>query len=272
MMRGLVATLVMAALVTAAGCNTSVVVDSNCPADAPAAGAPCTAGASCEYQDGPCQTTFTCDAQEKAWKAEDTTCVPAAVDCWTASDGDVCAVPGDSCGEGAGPCGGGFENTCGDDHRWHASDYGYGDCCDDSCWNECSGWEACPATAPAEGEGCYPYCPGTTSCSYPTTCGSMVATCGDDYAWHLIVPDCPPPPVDPCTQQGTESACVDAGCRWLVPGCGTPPLPEAGCYAPNDCVPGDCADPYSTCQQVVVDPCWNKGCDACSTTAFVCLP
>jgi hypothetical protein len=275
MMRGLVAALVTAtaALLTAAGCNTSVVVDSGCPADKPVTGALCTPkGESCDYQDGPCQMTFACDAMEKTWKVETSTCVPAAVDCWSASEGDVCAIPGDSCGEGSGECGGGFESFCGDDHLWSVSYYEDEGCCYDECWNECAGWETCPSSPPAEGEGCYPYCPGTTSCSYPTNCGGVQATCGDDYQWHLIIGECPPPPMDPCSLQGTETECTNAGCRWLVPGCGTPSLPQAGCHAPTDCTPADCESLYSTCQQVVVDPCWNKACDACSMTVSLCLP
>jgi hypothetical protein len=275
MMRGLVAAalVTLAGLLTAAGCNTSVVVNSNCPAAKPVTGAICaSADESCQYQDGPCLMTFTCGAQEKTWHVEASTCEPAAVDCWSASDGDVCAIPGETCGEGSGECGGGFESTCGDDHRWMTAYYDYDDCCYDECGDPCEAFFTCPANQPFEGDPCEPYCPGTESCNYPSTCGISVATCGDDYTWHVNYGECPPPPVDPCTLQGTELECMNAGCRWLVPGCGTPALPQAGCYAPVDCTPGDCISPYSTCQQVIADPCWNKDCDACSMTVSVCLP
>lgn len=275
MMRGLVAALVVtaAALMTAAGCNSSVVVASGCPGDKPVTGAACDApGESCQIQDGPCEMTFTCGSgAEQTWKASASTCNPAAVDCWSASEGDVCANPGESCGEG-GECGG-FENICGDDHRWHTAyldggDCCYDECCYDGCW--CEWTEPCPATPPFEGEPCDPECQYDT-CTYGEgMCGATSATCGADYAWHLLISDCPPP--DPCPAQGTELECLNAGCRWLVPGCGEPPLPKEGCYAPFDCAPGDCAGPNSTCQQVVTNPCWNQACDACGALVSVCLP
>ncbi len=266
-MHKIMAALVVAAgFVTAAGCGSTVVTGSGCPEQKPVTGAICTApGESCDYQDGPCVMTFACDAQEKAWSVDSSVCVPAAVDCWAASDGDVCAIPGETCGEG-GDCGG-FENECGDDHRWQTVYYDGGD-----CWDPCEGFYECPATPPAEGSACEPSCPGTSACNYPDGCGGTYATCGDDGQWHLAIGDCPPPPVDPCSAYGAQTDCEASGCRWLVPGCGDPPLPQAGCYAPTDCTPADCASPYFTCQEVVYDPCYGQACNACGASAFLCLP
>ena len=263
MKRGWAAALVVAAaFVMGAGCKTSVEVGSGCPAAMPASGAACdAAGESCDYTDGQCTTTFQC--AEGTWETGAQDCLSPPVDCWSASEGDFCAVPGDSCGEGAGWCAGGFENTCGDDHRWHTGYYEGANCCPE--------WAQCPATEPYEGEACDP-CYDATDCSYEGFCGGSYASCGQDGVWHVAVSDCPPPPIDPCAELGTQADCEATGCRWLIPGCGEPALPNAGCFAPTDCTPGDCYSPYSSCQEVVIDPCWDKACAACGMTVSLCLP
>ncbi|MEO7331340.1 MAG: hypothetical protein ABI193_22380 [Minicystis sp.] len=118
------------------------------------------------------------------------------------------------------------------------------------------------------------------TCQYPDNCGgSTMASCGTleggAPAWQLShdAPPCNPPAPEPCTQYGEPAACqADAMCAWLVPGCGEPPLPVAGCHSKTpcasdaDCVSGD------VCTTVVIDPCWMQACDACGETVLVCLP
>jgi hypothetical protein len=65
---------------------------------------------------------------------------------------------------------------------------------------------------------------------------------------------------------------ADPGCRWLEPGCSDPKLPAAGCFDENDCQSdADCKQPGLSCMPVIVDPCWNKGCDLCVAKATVCV-
>ncbi|APR82259.1 Hypothetical protein A7982_07608 [Minicystis rosea] len=258
--------VVAAGMMTAAGCNTSIEVGTGCPGAVPERDAACSnSGDACAYQDGPCAMTFTCDATAHTWQIQSSVCQPAAVDCWAASEGDVCANPGESCGEG-GECGGGFFNDCGDDHLWHTSYADGGDC----CWEE----NTCSGQAPYEGQPCIACDPVT--CEYPSDCSLSVlsATCGPDGVWHLSVEDdCPPPPPFDCANLDTQEACISqSGCRWLVPGCGEPALPEAGCFASTDCTPSDDAcGPGESCQEVVFNPCWDSNCDACGAPAHVCL-
>jgi len=263
--------VVAAAMATAAGCQGSVNVGGeDCPASAPAAGDACTAGPpgeairapTCDYADGPCQMSFSCT--DHTWGLETAVCVPAAVDCWSASEGDVCAVPGDSCGEDTG-CGSGFLNECGDDHRWHMSESFGGGCCD------CCGGGECPAIAPAEGSYCDP-CYDPPSCDYEGFCGGGTASCGPDGLWHTNYGDCPPPPAESCSVYGSDGECIaDPSCRWLEPGCMGPMPAQAGCYPAADCTDTSC-DSGLSCQFVDVDPCWNKDCSECSAGAYVCLP
>lgn len=259
--------LMTAAFLMAAGCNTSVQVTSGCPAALPTAGASCAApGESCVFQDGPCKETLSCPSSAApVWQSDGVSCTPAAVDCWVASEGDVCAIPGDGCGEGDGPCGSGFQNDCGDDHRWHTSSIG-GDCCD--C---CPDSSACPFNPPSDGQSCDP-CLDSPMCAYDEQCGGGTsASCGDDGVWHVFTSDCPPPAMEPCYLFAGESDCALAPyCRWLVPGCIDPTVPTAGCYPIDDCTPGACA-PSETCAEVNADPCYNKGCSACAATVAVCL-
>ena len=265
MMRAWTAAVMVVAtgLLTAAGCNTSVTVSSSCPPAMPAKDAPCTTDSeSCPYQDGPCTMTFTCDAAEHTWQIASSVCQPTAVDCWAATNGDICAIPGQSCGGGS-ECGG-FFNECGDNHRWRASYAHGGDCC--------SGPEnQCPSAPPSEGEPCDP-CADLSTCDYPADCSNLSAICGPDGYWHVsIEDDCPPPPLDDCGLFGSPETCTAApGCRRLVPGCGEPQLPAAGCFSKLACIASGCAQ-TQTCQEVVYDPCWNSECDACGAPTFVCL-
>ncbi len=242
------------------GCGGSVVIggqDPECPTAAPKAGDACSVTASgCAYQDGPCKETLSCDAASGAWQKAALTCSPAATDCWSATDGDVCAVVGESCGDSAPPCFT-FSNTCGADHLWHRSSSG-----DDG--------GTCPEVQPQEGESCA-ICYTSLSCDYPGSCGGAYASCGPDGLWHVATGDCPPPPVDYCTFNDKQASCeTDPGCRWLTPGCNPSGLTLTGCFQASECSPDSCM-PGTTCQKVTYDPCFGKGCDACGAETSVCL-
>ncbi|MDI3287844.1 hypothetical protein [Polyangium sp. 15x6] len=134
--------------------------------------------------------------------------------------------------------------------------------------------QPCPPEMPSQGEACS----GTMICNYEFDdgCGpkTVLASCQDDvWVINAGVSCNPPVPVpDTCQAIATEAECDAAeNCRWLVPGCGMPALPQAGCFAELDCVDVPCAD-GKTCQEAVVNPCHNKPCDACGMTVSVCLP
>jgi hypothetical protein len=262
MMRGWLAALGFAAMawVTAAGCTTTIVEGGGCPASRPELTTACgAAGALCDYPDSStCATTYLC-ADDGLWALQSSTC--PTTDCEEGADGGYCAEVGQSCGE-SGECGG-FETTCGEDHTWSTTWY------DELC---CGGGGSCPDTLPLASDSCDP-CSDSTSCSYPTDCGVAVASCSPDGSWLIEPGDCPPPPSSGCEQLLDEASCATSPeCRWLVPGCGTPQLPAAGCFPSADCAPGSCGDPATTCQTVIHDPCYNKGCDACSAPVSLCLP
>lgn len=252
------------------GCGSVVEVGgqpSSCPASPPKAGSPCDpSAAGCNYTVGPCAVALSCNPEIGAWQSLTTSCLPAAKECWSAQDGDVCANVGETCGESSGPCAPSFYNTCGEDHHWFSSGSttGGGDDC-------CPLNGTCPATMPHEGDDC-DACYGPPACSYPSTCGGDYASCGPDAKWHIAYGDCPPPPPpDFCGSQSTQGACeMDAGCRWMTPGCGENPPWVAGCFQNTDCTPGDCA-PGGSCQMVTYNPCLDKNCDACGAPAYLCI-
>jgi hypothetical protein len=130
----------------------------------------------------------------------------------------------------------------------------------------------CPANEPMNGEACY----ATSVCSYAASnsCGpgSNSATCNDGI-WNVQWdgPTCEP---EYCVY-ATEAECTAvADCRWLVPGCDMPALPEAGCFPNADCTTDMdyCAAIGKTCGQASINPCYNLACDACGMTVSVCLP
>jgi hypothetical protein len=52
-----------------------------------------------------------------------------------------------------------------------------------------------------------------------------------------------------------------------------PSLPNAGCFPVADCTGDmDCSVMGETCQQVSINPCYNKSCDACGMIVGLCLP
>ncbi|MCA9619343.1 MAG: hypothetical protein KC731_09975 [Myxococcales bacterium] len=117
--------------------------------------------------------------------------------------------------------------------------------------------EICPADLP--------FCPP----------GSGQATC-QNGVWIVDGPDCNPPPPLPCESYLDATSCeADFACRWLVPGCTEPQpaFPEEGCFPKTPCVigPPDPCGGGSTCTQVIVDPCWNAGCDACYAETTICV-
>jgi hypothetical protein len=85
--------------------------------------------------------------------------------------------------------------------------------------------------------------------------------------------DCAPSPLG-CGENLDPTTCADRdSCRWLEPGCGTPPLPAAGCYeqASIGCTSdGDCTE-GRTCLERVIDPCAQSTCNACGQTISLCL-
>ncbi|MFT3767026.1 MAG: hypothetical protein QM820_16130 [Minicystis sp.] len=262
MVRAWMAALVLvgAGFITAAGCNGSVAITAGCPVSKPELGSACDAtSASCTYQDGTCTVSFSCTA-DHVWFASNPTCEPIPVPCEDAHDGDFCLVPGESCGD-LGECGG-QTTDCGDDHRWMTTYY------DDFC---CGAPFGCPEQLPVAGQVCDP-CTDASGCGFPADCGTVYADCGDDGFWHTYLDGDCPMITDPCKMHFAEDECgADPTCRWLVPGCSQPALPQAGCFAIDECTPGGCG-PFATCEQVEIDPCYKKGCDACSTGTSVCLP
>jgi hypothetical protein len=133
----------------------------------------------------------------------------------------------------------------------------------------------CPAAEPAQASPCSE--PATCTYTVDYGCGpeTNTATC-DGATWSVQWggASCNPPPPDYCSTIAAEMDCMaDPACRWLTPGCGTPPLPQAGCFAATDCTGDfDCVISGGTCQQAAINPCYNLACDACSMTVSVCLP
>lgn len=96
----------------------------------------------------------------------------------------------------------------------------------------------------------------------PQENGSQCGACGAELQ-ACVFPDC---------TLLDEAGCEAAGCRYLVPGCTDPALPEAGCFPADDCqTDADCGAGL-TCQDAVYDPCAGEDCDACGASARICLP
>lgn len=153
--------------------------------------------------------------------------------------------------------------------------------CKDDAWSIDAGIscnppppDPCPVEPPTWEDPCNT----VLTCSYELSdgCGqyTTTATC-DGMSWSIDgVPPCnpPEPTPDPCFFLTTEEACnADATCRWLVPGCGVPALPEAGCFAQADCTDNVSCWDGAACGEVVIDPCHNKPCDVCGIAVKVCL-
>src|SRR4051794_2145591 len=86
------------------GCGSGAVSDPQppgCPTAAPKPGDACSAATTgCSYQEGPCEVGYSCSGPKGTWQVSGTTtCSPTAKECWSAQEGDVCALVGDACGE-----------------------------------------------------------------------------------------------------------------------------------------------------------------------------
>lgn len=132
----------------------------------------------------------------------------------------------------------------------------------------------CPLEPPVAGETCFGF--GTCNYSVDFGCGPqpVAASCYgfDTGVWEVTTAECVPPMVD-CASLTAEADCTaQLACRWLVPGCDTPPLPQVGCFPATDCTTDtDCTIAGQVCTQVAIDPCYMKGCNACAMMVSVCL-
>jgi hypothetical protein len=114
---------------------------------------------------------------------------------------------------------------------------------------------------------------------------AAAAGCFDDRSLGMIgdggggggAPGTPPAA---CAARATYDACQAAAstCRWLEPGCGTPPLPRAACAAVaelNCQGDGDCPA-GKRCLTYVVNPCAGPAapgqatCGACGSQERIC--
>ena len=129
----------------------------------------------------------------------------------------------------------------------------------------------CPEALPTAGGDCTGWAD-AFGCNYTveSSCGDLPAFAYCDtgtWTWSVELSET----CGACDALSDAASCSAApGCRWLVPGCGEPPLPSEGCFAAEDCVAGGC-DEGETCTLVVINPCWNSPCDACGADANVCL-
>jgi hypothetical protein len=136
--------------------------------------------------------------------------------------------------------------------------------------NHCSPRPDCPDELPIHGGDCTGWYE-AYDCSYPveTQCGAKNAyVFCNGSSWDVSLDaSCPS-----CTELDSAAACsADPACRWLVPGCGEPPLAIEGCYPAEACT-DTCPDEGDECTTVLHDPCWLSPCDACGAETNVCQP
>lgn len=185
------------------------------------------------------------------------------------SIGGACDYDGQSCTYGTDECGNPIDYACANgEWTWGP---GTGTCNPPP--------PECPAEAPAQGAPCDEGWDGPCFYTVDTGCGPVEAqaTCFGGQ-WDVPLPTCNPPPPEYCYTLATEDECALNGsfCRWEVPGCAEPgsvppALPQAGCHPSFDCISdGECLA-GSTCQEVVINPCYNDVCDACGATAMLCV-
>jgi hypothetical protein len=242
-----------------------------CPESAPKVGDPCTDESGCTYS-GSCAPTYSCSNGAWVEDPQQGTCNPPAPVCpeTAPAAGSACDFPGESCPyPDNNGCGGTTTAYCGA-----------------IAGGSASGWQlshdgppcnppACPEQLPLAGEACSIE---AQVCDYQIDlgCGPQPAqvTCSSG-AWDDMgsISTCNPPAPEYCAQYGDLASCQsDALCDWLVPGCGMPALPVAGCHPKTPCATsGDCVS-GDTCQALVIDPCYMAGCDACGATVLVCMP
>ena len=138
-----------------------------------------------------------------------------------------------------------------------------------SGYDDCEQFPDCPTELPLAGSDCSDWY-NAYACDWQvdTPCGNQWVTgyC-DGTNWVVD----PVPACGNCAQNTDAAICsIDPSCQWLEPGCGGPPLPQAGCFPADGCDSG--CTPGETCTTVVVNPCWNSLCDACGAETDVCLP
>jgi hypothetical protein len=228
---------------------------SACPASVPASGAPCNGGVECSFELANCHQSATCVSGQ--WVTGPLVCptCPATAPSFgepCGAEGAVCDYPDPSCS------GAGAQATC-KGGLWNVVYFGTG----------CAA--ACPVDPPVNGAPCNGCCEDVCSYLPIPGCAPVVATCEGD-AWSMSGGGCAPPPPT-CLQHGNPVACAnDVSCRWLVPGCSPNALPFEGCFAKTECTSDSECGPGQLCWKGDYDPCWNKACDTCSATTFVCLP
>lgn len=132
----------------------------------------------------------------------------------------------------------------------------------------------CPDSPPAAGSACELGGKMSIECGYPVT-----PTCTERFScssgkWQRASAACDLPAMPACGATLDQKTCAaEAGCRWLQPGCASPPqttLGQAGCFASTNCTSdGDCLA-GRTCKTVVIDPCAGGNCDACGQEVKVC--
>ena len=113
-----------------------------------------------------------------------------------------------------------------------------------------------------------------TSCFLPS--------CFDDRSLGTIAGDgdggTPGAPSGTCAVRATYDACEAAGCRWLEPGCGAPPLPRATCSAVSEinCSADSQCPAGKKCTAYNINPCSGPTapgqvtCGACGQSILIC--
>jgi hypothetical protein len=210
----------------------------------------------CQYTDDICGTSFDCVGGE--WVDNSPSCNPPFPEPCPAEAPlplSSCYVPFQTCvypdWDG---CGQDLNVTC-NGGVWESDGIG-----------PCNPPAPCPAELPASGSLCdYP-----VQCNYTveSPCGPIpaVASC-DGLTWTVDSLICDPPP-DPCTSIALLADCVaEPSCRWLVPGCGIPALPQEGCFPALDCTDTSC--PAGASCQVVSTQC--DDCQTCDFPVLICL-
>lgn len=243
-------------------CDGSVDVEpgeTSCPEARPAVGSACGGSMNCYYDDSSCGAPFTC--VDGAWVDQSPPCnPPPPEECPDSApaDGSVCWN---------------LDMVC-DYPGWDECEPHLTATCVGGTWDteeqvvSCNPPEPCPGEVPEDGSSCG----APMECDYTaeSPCGPVPthASC-DGGTWSVDSIICNPPPPDPCTAIASLADCVaDPTCRWLVPGCGQPMLPQEGCFPLADCSPESCP-PGESCQVA------STLCDNCQTCDFpvqVCLP
>jgi hypothetical protein len=92
-------------------------------------------------------------------------------------------------------------------------------------------------------------------------------------SWQIYEPLCNPPPPEHCFTLSDPDHCeAHRNCSWLLPGCGSSPILEAGCHPDASCEDEPWICPADTqCHSLSVDPCWNQDCGTCDEQRAVCV-